>query len=61
MIEKQQVWALKNTEKPYNLIPPMDDDGTDCFMAYHTYADACIGAVYQRETFDVESEPIQLA
>lgn len=53
----QEVWALRftNTGK---LLPPMDDDGCEQFMAFPTYQDAAIamGSQYGKGYLDADDE-----
>lgn len=43
----QQVWAIRNNMG--TLVPPVDDDGTDGFMAWPTKEQAEKGLEHQRK------------
>ena len=52
----KEVWALRNVNG--KLVPPMDDDETDGFMAWPSREEAEKGLKHQKESWDLDDAEV---
>lgn len=59
ILKRPEVWALQLAEGGY--VPPVDDDGTDVFLAWPTEEQARKGLAHQQADYDIEATVVRLA
>ncbi len=55
----RELWAIR-VEGKGHLLPPMDDDGTACFICWPSKQAAEVGLKFQQEHYDVEGKVYRL-